>query len=96
MFDVTRSLCNNIMEKEKENMNHRISAFVDTLDVEQLANEIRHAIDTYVFGRDDSYMVFVPAGISLIKKRESIVSVSQPAGTARHPNPKDLKLSIPV
>lgn len=89
MHNVTNSLIRTVVQKEDARWNAKIRTFVATLSMDELVNEcmddIQHAMETYVFGRDDSYQIFVPSGIAVIGKKESVVHVSQFAGTARTP-----------
>jgi len=90
MFSVDGSIVTVATEAAEKRMDDRIKRFIASLDVKEVAdefmNDIKNAIDSHVFGRDDSYTVFKPVGIALIGSTESIVHVSEQAGTARHPD----------
>ena len=90
MFNVNNSLVTAVTEVTDKRMNDRIKCFIASLDVKEIAGEfmngIKNAIDSYVFGRDDDYIVFQPAGIAIFGSAQSVVHVLQPAGTARHPD----------
>jgi hypothetical protein len=90
MFNVDRSLITTVTEVTDKRMNDRIKCFIASLDVKEIAgefmNDIQNAIDSHVFGRDDGYVVFKPAGIAVFGSTQSVVHMSQPAGTARHPD----------
>ena len=89
MYNVTNNLIKTVVQKEDARLNAKFRAFIATMRVEDLVNEcmqdIQHAMDAYVFGRDDSYQIMVPSGIALIGKKECGVHVSQFAGSARSP-----------